>query len=382
MSLHVPSFAFINALILATLAVCLGLITRREHKNGMVFWGLALTAICGAHVLYMLRQQVNDGFSVVLGNILLTAAFSLMLEGFHQVQGSKPARLLIWFPVLVVCMFFPLLLKHAAIRGALLMTLLCFQIVLFGRTIFRQWHETPGRGKFFLLAGVALSMIALLTKASAVLAGHMSVQAIMEWLPMQTLVFSMASVAMVISSFGLAILLKERADASNHALAFTDDLTGLYNRRYVRHALEQQIAYAQRLQQPLSLLIVDVDFFKRINDAYGHLCGDQVLQDLATCLKTQLRSGDIAGRWGGEEFIFILSHTDAIGASALAERLRATAQKKRFVTSDGSVHSVTVSIGLHTLNRGGSANGQTMLAAADKALYLAKNTGRNCVVTL
>lgn len=199
---------------------------------------------------------------------------------------------------------------------------------------------------------------------------------------MQTLVFSMASVAMVISSFGLAILLKERADASNHALAFTDDLTGLYNRRYVRHALEQQIAYAQRLQQPLSLLIVDVDFFKRINDAYGHLCGDQVLQDLATCLKTQLRSGDIAGRWGGEEFIFILSHTDAAGASALAERLRATAQKKRFVTSDGSVHSVTVSIGLHTLNRGDSANGQTMLAAADKALYLAKNTGRNCVVTL
>lgn len=382
MHLHLPTLVFISMLVLATLAVCRGLMTRLEHKNGMACCGAAFAAMCAVGVLCTLHQQGNDGFGVVLANILLTGAFSVMLEGLHQVQGSKPVRLWVWWPVFVAGALFPLLPAQSAPRSALLLAMLGFQVTLLGWTIARQWHATPGQGKCFLLAGVALAMATLLIQTGAAWAVPMDMQATHASIQVQTLVFSLACVAMVVSSFGLAVMQKERSDADNLALAFSDDLTGLYNRRYVRHALEQQIAQARRLQQPLSLLIVDVDFFKRINDAYGHLCGDQVLRELADCLKAQLRAGDIACRWGGEEFMVILPQTDAPGASALAERVRTAVQKNRFVTSDGGVHPITVSIGLHALNCRGPVDGQTMVATADKALYLAKNSGRNRVAML
>ncbi|MNH24147.1 Response regulator PleD [compost metagenome] len=187
---------------------------------------------------------------------------------------------------------------------------------------------------------------------------------------------------MVLCSFGIFTMSKDRDMAHSHKLAFTDDLTGLYNRRYVQHALEQQVAQALRMQQPLSLLLLDVDFFKRINDTYGHLCGDQVLRDLATCLNQLLRAGDIAGRWGGEEFMIILPMTDAAGASALAERVRKAVQKNCFLTSHDTMDPVTVSIGVHALPRIGAANPHSMLTVADQALYIAKNGGRNQIYVL
>lgn len=382
MNLHVPSLIFIHTLVLATLAVCMGLIARRENKDGMFFWGLALTANCGVYVLHMLRGHVNDWFAVVLANVLLISTFSLMLEGFHQLQKNKPQRFWVWLPVIVVSVLFPLLLKHTETRITLLTTLLCFQLAQFAWTMSQQWNNIPGRGKLFLLVGVTLSMIGLLINVNTVMAGNMGASSENESISLQTLVFSITSIAMVVSSFGIAVMIKDRANAGSHALAFTDDLTGLHNRRYIQLALETQLVHARRMQQPLSLLIIDVDFFKRINDTYGHLCGDQVLRDLAACLRTNLRAGDITGRWGGEEFVLILPHTDAVVAGYLAERLRASVEKTRFVMNDKTIFPVTVSIGVHALNRVTSVNFKDILTTADKALYIAKNSGRNRVAVL
>lgn len=378
MYLHHPSLVFIPMLVLATLAVCLGLVTRQEHRYSMACWGAAFAGMCAVGVLCTLNQQTNDGFFVALANVLLSGAFSLMLGGVYRLQGNKPVRLWAWWPVLVIGALFAVLPSQSALRSALLLTLLGFQIALLGWTIAQQWHAA-GKGECFLLVGVSLAMASLLTYAGSAWAGPWGFPFSSASAPV---IFSLACVAMVVSSFGFLVMLKERAEACHIALAFTDDLTGLYNRRYVRHALEQQIVQARRRPQPLSLLLVDVDFFKHINDAHGHLCGDQVLQELAACLKAQLRAGDIVGRWGGEEFMVILPHTDAAGAKALAERVRTAVQKNRFVISDDKVHSITVSVGLHSLNCGVLTDGKNMVAAADKALYLAKGSGRNCVATM
>lgn len=382
MNLHVPSLVFIHTLVLTTLAVCIGLTARREKNDGLFFWGLALAANCGVYVLHMLHEHVSYWLAVILTNVLLTSTFSLMLEGFHQMQQNRPQRFWVWLPVIVVSVMSPLLIQHTETSIALLTTLLCFQLAQFIWTMSQQWSNIPGRGKFFLFVGVTLSMIGLLIKANTSMDGSMGASLENKSISLQTLVFSISSIAMVISSFGIAVMLKDRVNASSHALIFTDDLTGLHNRRYMQLALETKIVDAQRMQQPLSLLILDVDFFKRINDTYGHLCGDQVLRDLASCLRSNLRAGDIAGRWGGEEFVLILPHTDAVGAASLAERLRTSVQKAHFVMNDKTIYQVTVSIGLHTLNRATAVNVQDILTTADKALYIAKNSGRNCVAVL
>ena len=380
MTLDTPSLMLTNTLLTATLAVCLALVARRDRADGLFYWGLALTAHCAAYVLYMLRGQVSDWFSVVLANMLLVSAFALMQEGLYQFQGRKAPRWRLWLPVLALGVLFALLLGNIHARVVVLACALCLQFAQFAVAMGQRWAETPGRGKFFVMAGIALSALALVVRAVAVLMGQLAMGSITDSGLLQTLVFAMAAVAMILVNFGIVVMIKERADARNHTLAFMDELTGLHNRRHVLLALEQQIAWACRARQPLSLLLLDVDFFKRINDTLGHLSGDQVLRDLGAGLRSHLRACDIAGRWGGEEFIVVLPGTDAAGAATLAERLRGAVEAKRFVMPDGTALMVTVSIGLHTLHPVPvDATADTLLGLADRALYRAKALGRNRV---
>lgn len=381
MNLHFPSLVFVQMLILGTLALCLELVARQKHGNGMRWCGAAFAAMCAVGMLCMLRPQANDRFFVTLASVFLTGALSLVLEGLAQAQGNKQLRLYHLWPIPAGIALFTLLPSQPVVRSALLLALLAFQTAQLGWTIAQRW-PIPEKGQRFVLVGVAFAMASLLAHAGSVWASPEGARPSHALLSMQTLVFSMSCVAMVVSSFGLVVMLKERGDTGYFLLAFSDDLTGLHNRRYIRLALAQQIAQARCQQQPLSLLLIDVDFFKRINDAFGHLGGDQVLQELAVCLKAQLRASDIVGRWGGEEFIAILPHTDAARATALAERVRMGVQKNRFMVSGDRVHPVTVSIGLHSLESGVLADGQNMVAAADKALYLAKASGRNCAARM
>jgi len=380
MTLHTPSLMLANTVLTATLAVCLGLVARRDRADGLFYWGLALAAHCAAYVLYMLRGQVGDWFSVVLANMLLAGAFALMQEGLYQFQGRKAPRWWIWLPVPALGALFAMLLGHIHARVVVLACALCLQFAQFAVAMGQRWAETPGRGKFFVMAGLALSALALVVRAAAAVAGRLEMDSITDSGPLQTLVFAMVAVAMILANFGIVVMIKERADARNHTLAFMDELTGLHNRRHVLQALEQQIAWACRARQPLSLLLLDVDFFKRINDTLGHLSGDQVLRDLAAGLRGHLRACDIAGRWGGEEFIIVLPGTGAAGAAALAERLRGAVEAGRFVMPDGTVLPVTVSIGLHTLHPvAADATVDSLLGLADRALYRAKALGRNRV---
>lgn len=176
----------------------------------------------------------------------------------------------------------------------------------------------------------------------------------------------------------------ERGDRLQHersqlqAIAWTDALTGIPNRRYLDHALAGPWQAERRAQHPLSVLMIDIDLFKSLNDRYGHVAGDACLRAVARVLKDALaRPDDVLARYGGEEFIALLHDTDAAGALVVAERLRGAVEALRIDNVDSPHGVVTISIGCASApHRGETAR---LIDAADKALYEAKCAGRNQV---
>lgn len=162
-------------------------------------------------------------------------------------------------------------------------------------------------------------------------------------------------------------------------LARFDELTGLYNRRYLLDRLAQETLRARRYDSDLCIMMIDVDHFKRINDSYGHLMGDKVLANLAVILNAAIRVTDIAGRYGGEEFCIILTETNLEGGHKVAKRLRERIAARYFSSPDGGSFHVTCSIGLAQFDSQVSDQ-HALLARADGALYEAKNAGRDRVV--
>jgi diguanylate cyclase (GGDEF)-like protein len=165
--------------------------------------------------------------------------------------------------------------------------------------------------------------------------------------------------------------------AEMQKMAITDALTGLYNRRGLLELGGHEIDRFHRFESPLSAIMVDIDFFKKVNDSYGHPVGDQVLCGLAERTRMIIRLVDIFGRYGGEEFAIILPETDLFQAVSIAERVRVAIEEAPFQTSAGQI-TITASLGVTRAVRG--LSGLTaLLEQADAALYAAKLNGRNRV---
>lgn len=158
--------------------------------------------------------------------------------------------------------------------------------------------------------------------------------------------------------------------------ATRDPLTGINNRMSLNSILKREIDLAHRHGNPLSIIMLDADQFKAVNDVHGHLVGDIALKALAACIKATVRDSDIVFRYGGEEFLVVLSSTDVAGASLLAERLRSAVQDLTIRSGDVSV-KITASLGVAALEP--SDDSIRLLQKADRALYAAKSTGRNGV---
>ncbi len=160
------------------------------------------------------------------------------------------------------------------------------------------------------------------------------------------------------------------------AIAITDPLTGLFNRRYMEAQFKMALSYARRQRRPLSIALADVDFFKSINDEHGRQRGDLVLKGVATTVQGVLRDEDIACRYGSKKFMLILPSTDLAGATICAERLRSLVESKGL-----SGLKVTVSIGVVSTDSHPDFSAESLIEWAHKALYAAKQRGRNLVVS-
>lgn len=173
-------------------------------------------------------------------------------------------------------------------------------------------------------------------------------------------------------------LIKSRDFDTQYKLATTDGLTELYNHRYFQEQLQNLVAHAKRYDVPLSLIIIDIDFFKKFNDLYGHQSGDAVLRQVAFALKKNVRSADIVCRYGGEEMSIILPNTKYEEAVRIANKLCTIIAEKKCKLSNGRESNVTISLGVASFGNDGQTPAE-IIESADKRLYNAKENGRNRV---
>lgn len=162
------------------------------------------------------------------------------------------------------------------------------------------------------------------------------------------------------------------------ALNMIDALTGIHNRRSLESHLKDEVDRYKRYARPLSLIMFDIDHFKDINDTHGHQCGDYILQEIASIIQRSIRSEDILGRYGGEEFCCLLPETPLASATILAERFRKKIAETTFQYAGEDI-GVTISLGVSSMNET-VPSGETLLKKADEGLYRAKNDGRNKTV--
>ena len=173
-----------------------------------------------------------------------------------------------------------------------------------------------------------------------------------------------------------------RLHQKTQELTVVDDLTGLYNYRYFIRKLGTEVMRATRYHQPLSLIMIDIDWFKRCNDTYGHLFGNWVLRDLARRTKESVREVDVVCRYGGEEFAVILPQTKKEDAQMIGERIRHRVESTQFVSeTQGSGVNITVSLGVASFPENGKTS-KELIEKMDRALYLAKGRGKNLVCTV
>jgi diguanylate cyclase (GGDEF)-like protein len=178
-------------------------------------------------------------------------------------------------------------------------------------------------------------------------------------------------------------------NALNHErlnlIGLTDPLTGIFNRRYLETRCQEEIAHVRRHRSRLCAMFLDIDKFKRINDSYGHIMGDEVLRKVATLIKSELRSNDVLARYGGEEFVVLLPQTELHHTCEIAERIRCAIAAHPFRFDGRNELQVTISIGVAQIPAEPEGSdldiAHKLLASADEALYLAKESGRNKVVS-
>lgn len=374
-------------LILATiatdvvLAATLWVAARRGVRDGMGSWFGSLGVRVAGLGLFAGPAGGADPAIVVVAAALLALSFTLQAAALLEFGARK-------LPAWV----------HSAVIAAVALPF----SLLAGNPSAQVFFGGLSLGVVMLVtAGVALQLRAPLTRPTRVLMiGSFcvgaavffaraivspwtanTVQGFLDPNAFQSLTFMLAYVSMVTASCAFLLMNKERADIAAERLASLDPLTGAYNRRTFHETAERTLALARRANQPLSIIMLDIDHFKGVNDRNGHRLGDEVLRVMAEVIRAQLRKEDLLVRFGGDEFCVMLPQVPGPGAVVVAGRIRKAvcAEPLRI---DGREIPVTVSAGVAARLDEGPESFDDLLGRADQALSLAKNRGRNRVVAL
>ena len=336
----------------------------QRRVSGAAYWAMLKRVVViagGINVLWLLLYLALGSPALVglgVGSVLAYALARWALER----RRNRLAVALIWMEVLV----------HAAVGSLLLgwdsgfhyFLMLFIPALVVG---------TPQRLALPMMGVLVLSYAALYAACAAL-------GPLQPLPPLQTSVAHWVNVVLVFGMFyAVAAFYRSRVVAAERRLlkmATIDPLTGLANRSQFHLRAAAELARSRRTDQPMALVLADVDFFKRINDEHGHDAGDKVLVRLAELMSSGLRDCDLLARWGGEEFLALLPACDSEGARAVAERLR-EAIAAVHIEVDGRVLNVTMSFGIAEV--AGDLDLQAATVCADRALYSSKHSGRNRV---
>ena len=352
-----------------------------RFRDGLGQWTWALVVQGFAWGLVMTRGFIPPLVAIASANAFLAYCWSLQMSALLEFHQRPTPRWLLYGPILIAFLVFFIYVieprERLAFSGlgfgiAQIMT----GVLLFYLRIAAE-HRTRWllAGSFLLMGGGLLWLgFTAWYEPEAILPTSGTPTAPGPAL----LAFYAVTIA---SSFAFILMHKERADRETYELATTDSLTGVYNRRTFQELAEPQLSRSRRAKLPVSLLMLDLDHFKRINDTYGHLAGDDVLKAFTLLVKSCLRREDLLARYGGEEFVVLLPGSSQEAAVALGERIRDEVASKPF-DANGHLVRVTVSVGVSSEAGDTLPSLESMLGRADEALYVAKNQGRNRVVVL
>ncbi len=350
----------------------------RDLQYPIQLWVRGLLLQPPTYALFSLRDQIPDSLSIIVANTLLAIAFAHLMHAL-RVYNGKTNRSRDFIAIAVLTAIGEMLLTYVwpSLHGRIILISVVISIYsAYGLSaIYRSPHliTRPEHLVAIMLAAtiaILFARILLTPSSSSVFLTTSSV--------MQGVVFTFASLMPVIATSGFLLMCGERMNKDLARLATLDPLTGVYNRRTMTELANKAIAASKRHGRALSLLNIDIDRFKRINDLFGHESGDLALCRFVEIVRGMMRETDVMARLGGEEFVVILPDTEETDALNLAERIRERLDDSEFVISGWPV-PLQASIGVGSL--GPEINNlETLLRESDRAMYEAKRMGRNRVV--
>jgi diguanylate cyclase (GGDEF)-like protein len=369
----------LNTGLSAVYAMVAMLFVWRVHSSerAVRYWSGAFLALALGAMLVGLRGRLPDFWTVVAGNLLIIGGYFMM----HAGTALFTRRPVAWHVAIGVLLgsaatlaWWSLVSPNIRLRVAVFSAATVVGCGLIVRDLLRSSHG-PQRLTHSVLAGVFLiTIVATLVRAIDVLIDPGYTQLFSGGI-VQVVWFAAGQAVIFLSPFGFLLMTSQRLQLRLDRLANQDELTGVLNRRAFLARTLEQLAELPRGQNT-TLLALDLDHFKRLNDTHGHAAGDAVLRSFARVVTTQLRPNDLFARVGGEEFWILLPDTDVAGAAQLGERLRAAVEAMRVPYGPDSLQ-ITVSIGVSAVSQGDVSQA---LNTADGALYAAKAEGRNRVV--
>ena len=373
---------FMSMLLTFMLSMLLA-ITRSYHKeiHGPGYWAVG-NLVVGLGMVLILIQLRSPKIIFLPGMAIIGAGLSLYINGIQAFIGKIPNHripVIVLILLIIIDIYFMVYqrdMRSAVVAGALIFAgvyLIC------ARLTFSQ--ERGFLGNLFWITSSLFMLLGLLMLGRAILAfgADNAVYENFEAWPVNAYAFMIGAVSQFFVSSLFVIMLSYKINENLVAIATIDGLTGVLNRRGLEDAAQKMQGICKRINLSMAVLMIDVDHFKKVNDQHGHLYGDGVLRDLTQVISDILRSGDVFGRYGGEEFCVFLPNTNEQEASRLAERIRAGVEFALSSVNQKTVN-VTISIGVaDSVTAGYDFLG--LVAAADKALFAAKNKGRNRVVS-
>jgi len=371
-------------LILSTLLGIGSFIFARVHSSFRSFYQLGIGYLLFAlgFILIGLRQFIPDLISIVLANFLIAFGFTIVVIGildFLKYKKRQFIKVSIFLLVALVLLFiyYTYIQQNTNARIAVISAFISGQSFF---AVYKTYLHDDVIDNIFIrfltyacfICGVAFAIRMFITLNEPSLDNFMHAGYLhaISLISLQLMV--------IISCLTLSWSASEHLVHKLAIQATIDSLTNLYNRRAFEEFAEKEILRAKREHTQLSIILMDIDLFKQVNDTYGHQVGDKVLQEFSLRLSNSLRAYDILARYGGEEFMLILPDTDSETALVIAEKLRVKIFQPVFDVNTSPKLSVSASFGV-TTGYGDTLDWQKLVSFADKALYQAKNDGRNQV---